>query len=242
MEWKSGGESGAGGTGNSTQNPVDEAAQRKRLFSIVAAVGIAGITIGAVMIYTSISSPFPKLSTGTLSTNVIVDSVALLKNRDTDGDDLTDYREAYETKTSPFLRDSDSDGVDDGTEVKNGTDPNCPDTITKTPCGPVPTNTNSGFTNPRAAAIRAALKQSGAPANVIDKLDDATILSQYASATLGVDVNENVNDAATDINNLNATQLRALLESNGVDAATLSTVDDATLMTLYQDALTNTNS
>lgn len=241
MEWKSGGESEAGDNGNSTQNPTDEAAQRKRLFSVVAAIGVAGITIGAVMIYSSISSPFPKLNTNILNTNVVAGSIELLKNRDTDGDGITDYREAYETKTSPFLKDSDSDGLTDGSEVSGGTDPNCPNTAANTPCGPVPTNTNAGFSNPRAAAIRTALKQSGAPANVIDKLDDATVLSQYANATIGTDLTSNVNDASIDINNLNATQLRALLESNGVDSATLSTVDDATLIALYQDALTNSS-
>lgn len=49
-----------------------------------------------------------------------------LKKKDTDGDILSDYDELYVYKTSPYLKDSDSDVIDDKTEVFGGTDPNCP--------------------------------------------------------------------------------------------------------------------
>ena len=49
------------------------------------------------------------------------------KTKDTDKDGLTDYLEINVYHTSPYLADTDGDGIPDGTEVKNGTDPNCPE-------------------------------------------------------------------------------------------------------------------
>ena len=44
--------------------------------------------------------------------------------RDSDGDGLTDWTELYRTFTSPFVSDTDADGKSDGSEMKQGTDPN----------------------------------------------------------------------------------------------------------------------
>ena len=43
---------------------------------------------------------------------------------DSDGDTLNDHQELYVTFTSPFLTDTDDDGVADDVEVAQGTDPN----------------------------------------------------------------------------------------------------------------------
>lgn len=50
----------------------------------------------------------------------------LLRATDTDKDGLPDYDELYTYKTSPYLEDSDSDGLSDLQEINSGTDPNCP--------------------------------------------------------------------------------------------------------------------
>ncbi|MFA6429209.1 MAG: thrombospondin type 3 repeat-containing protein [Patescibacteria group bacterium] len=49
-----------------------------------------------------------------------------LKIQDTDRDGLNDYSESNMYLTSPYLEDTDSDGVTDGMEVARGTDPSCP--------------------------------------------------------------------------------------------------------------------
>lgn len=54
-------------------------------------------------------------------------STEALKTKDTDGDSLSDWDELNIYKTSPYLEDSDSDGLKDGAETKSGTDPNCPE-------------------------------------------------------------------------------------------------------------------
>lgn len=53
-------------------------------------------------------------------------SDADLKNKDTDGDGLSDYDELNFYKTSPYLEDSDSDGFSDKEEIDNNKNPNCP--------------------------------------------------------------------------------------------------------------------
>lgn len=53
-------------------------------------------------------------------------TIAELKNKDTDQDGLTDFSELYQYHTSMFLDDSDSDGIKDGDEVLKGDDPLCP--------------------------------------------------------------------------------------------------------------------
>lgn len=45
--------------------------------------------------------------------------------RDTDNDSLTDYNELYVHRTSPYLKDTDGDGLNDDVEIKQGTDPTC---------------------------------------------------------------------------------------------------------------------
>ncbi|MEK7123202.1 MAG: hypothetical protein AAB855_05110, partial [Patescibacteria group bacterium] len=53
-----------------------------------------------------------------------------LKTRDTDVDGLSDYDELTVYKTSPYVKDTDSDGYDDKIEIDNKHDPNCaPDKV-----------------------------------------------------------------------------------------------------------------
>jgi hypothetical protein len=51
--------------------------------------------------------------------------MAALKKADTDGDGLSDYNELYVYHSSPYMRDTDSDGIPDGEEVRKGTSPTC---------------------------------------------------------------------------------------------------------------------
>lgn len=48
------------------------------------------------------------------------------KTKDTDRDGLSDYSELYVYRTSPYLGDTDSDGIPDAIEIAQGSDPNCP--------------------------------------------------------------------------------------------------------------------
>jgi len=48
-----------------------------------------------------------------------------IDNKDSDGDGLTDWEEENLYNTSPYLEDTDSDGVLDNLEIEKGTDPTC---------------------------------------------------------------------------------------------------------------------
>lgn len=48
------------------------------------------------------------------------------KTKDTDRDGLSDYSELYVYRTSPYLGDTDSDGIPDAIEIAQASDPNCP--------------------------------------------------------------------------------------------------------------------
>lgn len=52
--------------------------------------------------------------------------IEAMKTRDTDGDGLSDWSEQERYHTSPYIADSDSDGVPDSIELAQGTDPSCP--------------------------------------------------------------------------------------------------------------------
>ena len=70
-------------------------------------------------------SPSVALGVGSLAPIVNDPSV------DTDGDGLSDYEEAYNRGTDPYLADSDNDGETDWSEIHNGTDPTDPHSFTQ---------------------------------------------------------------------------------------------------------------
>ncbi len=77
----------------------------------------------------SISEPFAyKGETNTEQQKDLAqeESEEALRNKDTDNDGLTDWDELYFYNTSPYLEDSDSDGFSDKEEIDSGNDPNCP--------------------------------------------------------------------------------------------------------------------
>jgi hypothetical protein len=138
---------------------------------------------------------------GSASANVAATDQASeekLKNQDTDKDGLSDWEETNVYHTSPYLPDSDSDGIPDGVEVKNGTDPNCPQgqvcnvpapANTLTPSSTVNGNTASTGEDTLnalllsgqidAASLRQLLINSGVSKIDLDQISDADLLKSY---------------------------------------------------------------
>jgi hypothetical protein len=126
----------------------------------------------------------------------------ILKNQDTDGDTLSDYDEINVYLTSAFIKDSDSDGIDDAEEIKNETDPNCPQGKN---CGvPVPVKIPTGdetagetinigtdgqvpfATLQNAAEIRELLKTQGLSEEALAAIDDKTLVDMYNESAKSV--------------------------------------------------------
>lgn len=92
---------------------------------------------------------------GALDDNIDSALETLQKQTDSDEDTLSDWDEENLYKTSPYLPDSDSDGIKDAEEIAQGKDPNCPEgeecfagetVINETTTTTTTTGTNTGAT------------------------------------------------------------------------------------------------
>ena len=132
---------------------------------------------------------------------------------------MPDYDELQKYGTSPFLADSDSDGINDDIELAKGQDPNCPE---GKDCGQFK-SINSDNSQVR---------------------NDSPLFDEN---TLNLDqVNEASNNAGSIDSqllkgNISAQELRALLEKNGAPKEMLSQLDDATLLEIYKESLASTS-
>jgi len=100
--------------------------EQKVGFTLLLIFAIVAVGLGLVHIRNTMYQPF-KLGSG-VPTDVSsdVNGVETLAYRDTDQDGLSDFEELYVYHTSPYLADTDSDGIPDGVEVKGNTNPICP--------------------------------------------------------------------------------------------------------------------
>ena len=122
------------------------------------------------------------------------------RTRDTDHDGLSDFEETNNYQTSPFLEDTDGDGINDGQEIALGKDPLCPE---GSDCSLSGSNANSAATSTEvsvktpeeinqdlllkalsgssdAASLRTLLIQNGASSEDLSKISDADLMASYA--------------------------------------------------------------
>lgn len=97
--------------------------QQKVAVSVFGAVACLAFVIGFLQFKNHLEGPMKKAN-AVLPTSTIAQE--LTSSKDTDGDGLTDVEEQTVYLSSPFILDSDSDGIKDGEEVRAGTDPTCP--------------------------------------------------------------------------------------------------------------------
>ncbi|MBU1036790.1 hypothetical protein KKF32_01990 [Patescibacteria group bacterium] len=170
----------------------------------------------------------------------------VLQAKDTDNDTLSDYDELYLYYTSPYLEDSDSDGLNDAEEIKNNTDPNCPKGSQcstavgqTTPSSPTSQLNLESIAHLTSDQLRSLLIQQGMSAEEVDQLDEETLRRTFL---------ENVNDisptgsdfsyllSGTDVN-LTPDQLRQLLIGQGVNKEEVDKLSDEELSIIWQQAL-----
>ncbi len=234
------------------------------LFVIVAVVGIGSLVWGIWRFNTSIKTPFLAKKGNTVANENDISKLVNLQNQDTDEDGLSDYDEVYVYKTSVYLKDTDSDGYEDKTEINSNHDPNCP---AGQNCGLPESSAGSGTTASTGDAIadqllsgsmtpnqvRALLLESGSMSQAdLDKIDDQTLMEVFQEAVAegltdsGTTTNTNqtnTNSTPTDeevneyLKNLSTEEIRKLLAEQGMTQEELNEIDDQTLIQLWQELL-----
>jgi len=178
-----------------------------------------------------------------------------LQSKDTDQDTLSDYEELYFYGTSPYLADSDSDGVDDATEISETSDPNCPKgescaVVANSNVNTADSNSNTQLDSDEISldALKDTLQTSGAPENTVQNLDDQELLETYTEVTgeeitsVGDNTNTKNGQASEGISvssleNLSAPEIRIFLQLGGADVSSLEQMDDETLIKIFNEAL-----
>ncbi|MFA6918647.1 MAG: hypothetical protein WC244_00840 [Patescibacteria group bacterium] len=178
-------------------NNLNSIRKRERVNSVVIlVVCVFALFFGYYQLASNINNPFSFLVKGNSALSTETDpqqeAINALKAQDTDSDGLSDYDESYVYNTSPYLTDSDGDGINDGQEVKQGTDPNCPEgktcfgngsSVSTSSAGTVPTFQASPPTQStpqiNISDIRKILVQSGLTQAEVDAMTDQDILNGY---------------------------------------------------------------
>ncbi len=104
--------------------------QQKLSFTMLILFGIIIVVLGFLQMRNTIYTPFVIRSSdfnGGEGAPLFENEQVKLQSIDTDHDGINDYEELNFYGTSPYLPDTDSDEIDDKTEIVNHTDPNCPE-------------------------------------------------------------------------------------------------------------------
>lgn len=232
--------------------------KKTRVFWIFVISGILVLGGGAYSIYYRINSIAPFLfsfDTDLTDTNPLEQrkkEFAELSIKDSDGDTLSDFSELYINKTSPYIKDSDSDGVDDNVEVEKKTDPLCP---TGQDCaGVIATNVNSAVSTSgsttteiptlNATQIRNELSKIGMSQADLNKISDDDLIKLY-NDTFSQQSTSTDTEQLNNLQNLNSSQIRDLLQQNGISSEDLKSINDSELQQMYQatvqEQLSNSN-
>ncbi len=115
---------------------MEEQIEKKRLtreqktgFVLLLVFAILVVGLGMLQIRNTIYGPFVIHLTQTNydEASLFQDEATRLQSIDTDHDGLNDYEELNFYETSPYLPDTDSDGLGDKLEIEQGTSPLCPE-------------------------------------------------------------------------------------------------------------------
>ncbi|MFH1291752.1 MAG: thrombospondin type 3 repeat-containing protein [bacterium] len=99
--------------------------EQKTGFVLLLVFAILALSLGVLQIRNTMYKPFALSNQIPPLSDSIINDINVLRYRDTDQDGLNDFEELYVYETSPYLEDSDSDGIDDKQEVSKGTNPLC---------------------------------------------------------------------------------------------------------------------
>lgn len=179
-------------------------------FGFIAACGVGAVLFGGLSFFSNVKKPFLISYTGpryVTSAEKESEQTALQRITDTDEDGISDYDELNIFATSPYIKDTDSDGRADGAEILEGGDPNC--ALGKT-------------------CVSSELIQSGASAAFLE--------SQVPQAPETIET-PTLEEAIGALQGLSVEDVRLMLGESGIEADQLAQLSDEEVMALYQDAV-----
>ncbi len=184
------------------------------IMGIIIFLAVIGAAVGGLSIVRNVRSPFfvGAGSTAPAAIDTTEQAQAAqraenLKTQDTDGDGISDFDELYTYKTSPYLKDTDSDGFDDKTEIASGHDPNCPE------------------------------GQNCSRQDLAEKPTDGKTQIGLPDVFKGIQTGSSIDQALTAGVDLTPDQIRTLLRQKGMTDDQLSKFDDQTLLQTYKDSI-----
>ncbi|MFZ2681575.1 MAG: thrombospondin type 3 repeat-containing protein [Patescibacteria group bacterium] len=184
--------------------------EQKAGFVFVIVCGFLALVLGGQYLWTHMAEPFAINYTGPrFLTGAEEEAAAMAEQRraDTDADTVSDYDELYIYKTSPYLADSDSDGITDGAEISAGQDPNC---ITGSDCASV---ANEDI---QASSPSAALEAEGAS---LEERQQVLV------------------EALTELYSLQPAEIRQMMLESGADPAEVEALSDEDVSAMYKQIL-----
>lgn len=185
--------------------------QQKAGYAVIICCGSLAVVLGFLYIGRHLNAPFQISYTGDrvlTSDQQEAEQIRMQKAADTDGDTINDYDELYVYKSSPYLTDSDSDGISDDLEINSGGDPAC---ATGDACQNTldDVNNDTGFISEYADQSAA---QAAAAAAEIDKMKAA-------------------------LSDVTAAEIRAMLVESGATQAEVDVMTDDDVTALYQQII-----
>lgn len=235
----------------------------KQLFSLILILVVVVLALSMRTWYVSLKLPFvtPESQRTALNSksnptlgsedSPYLATAEVLKSRDTDIDGLSDYDELYIYHTSPYIADTDSDGLNDGQEVKSGSNPNCAQG--KDCSGAVSSGVvGASTTNMSAQQIRELLAKSGVAPEELAKMDDQALLKMYqetvaglsqspvltqdqiiAGPKVGLDSIQNLPEFLGKMSGLSIPEIRQNLLAQGFNKAELDKINDEQLKDMW---------
>jgi len=203
-----------------SQNNNSLTKEQKTGFVLLLVFGILVVGLGMLQMRNTIYNPFAIQFSVLEEEGLVNDFEGRLKNLDTDHDGLMDWDELNIYSTSPYLSDTDSDGIEDKQEIDHDMDPLCPK---GQDCGAVE-YIEEGITT-------STLEVGSSPllGNVEDVYDVGV-----DSGVLADENGENMYTQAL----TNVDSLRNLLLTTGeISQEELEKIDDATLMRMTESLL-----
>lgn len=164
--------------------------------ALLSIFALFAIGLGFLQIRNTMYAPFALNNKVPYVVKDDIDTNEALMYRDTDKDGLNDFDELYVYITSPYLADTDSDGIDDKTEIEKGSNPICaegqtcseltanedallntsPAQSASSTLGPPPSAQDLDQLINNPAEIRKMLLASGFDKKILDQTSDADLM------------------------------------------------------------------